>query len=157
MVYLYLVIFIFILFFVLSIFSLYTIQCNYGYNYLFSIYIAGKFGKFGKLPLFCQTKTIQISTYNYNLLAESIHSPNFFCQMFKMCKFAKLLPCQTFPLYSTCSMIKSMPACHTYYLHCILIYWYIYSSTSTKFLLLGTSVDDCSILEHDSMTLACYV
>jgi len=25
-----------------------------------------------------QTKTIQISTYNYNFLAESIHLPNFF-------------------------------------------------------------------------------
>jgi len=56
-------------------------------------------GKFGESSVIHQTKTIQISTYNYNLLAESIHSPNFFCQMFKMSKFAKLYPHQTFPLY----------------------------------------------------------
>jgi len=31
-----------------------------------------KLGEFGKSPLIHQTKTIQISTYNYNLLAESI-------------------------------------------------------------------------------------
>jgi len=41
-------------------------------------YIAGKFGEFGESQAICQTKTIQISTYNYNLLAESIHLPNFF-------------------------------------------------------------------------------
>jgi len=40
--------------------------------------IPGKFGEFGESRAICQTKTIQISTYNYNLLAESIHSPNFF-------------------------------------------------------------------------------
>jgi len=44
-------------------------------------YIAGKFDEFGGLSMFHQTKTIQMSTYNYNLLAESIHSPNFFRQM----------------------------------------------------------------------------
>jgi len=36
-----------------------------------------KFGEFGKSRVIRQTKIIQISTYNYNLLAESIHSPNF--------------------------------------------------------------------------------
>jgi len=41
-------------------------------------HIARKFGEFGESSLICQTKTIQISTYNYNLLAESIHSSNFF-------------------------------------------------------------------------------
>jgi len=41
-------------------------------------HIAGKFGKFGESQAICQTKTIQIFTYNYNLLAKSIHSPNFF-------------------------------------------------------------------------------
>jgi len=41
-------------------------------------HIVGNFGEFGESSLICQTKTIQISTYNYNLLAESIHSPNFF-------------------------------------------------------------------------------
>jgi len=48
-------------------------------------YIAGKFRagrKFGESEgesrMIRQTKTIQISTYNYNLLGESIHSPNFF-------------------------------------------------------------------------------
>jgi len=40
-------------------------------------------------------------TISYNLLAESIHLPSFFCQMLKTSKFAKLLSCQTFPLYST--------------------------------------------------------
>jgi len=33
-------------------------------------------GKFGKSSVICQTKTIQISAYSYNLLAESIHLPN---------------------------------------------------------------------------------
>jgi len=37
-----------------------------------------KSGEFGESSLIRQTKTIQISTYNNNLLAESIHSPNFF-------------------------------------------------------------------------------
>jgi len=47
----------------------------------------------------CQAKTIQISNYNYNFLAESIHLPNFFHQMLKMSKFIKHLPCQIFLLY----------------------------------------------------------
>jgi len=52
--------------------------------------VPGKFGKFaiGKSSLIHQTKTIQISTYNYNLLAESIDLPNFFHQMVKTSKFA---------------------------------------------------------------------
>jgi len=57
-----------------------------------------------------QTKTIQISTYNYNLLAESIHSPNFFCQILEMSKFAKLYLCQTFPLYSKTKI--AVEICH---------------------------------------------
>jgi len=74
----------------------------------FEIYrIAGKFGEFGKSSMIRQTKPIQTSTYNYNLLAESIHSPNFFCQMLKTRKFAKLYPCQTFPLYGTVSEYRS--------------------------------------------------
>ena len=36
-----------------------------------------KFGEFGELSVIRQTKTIQIFTYNYYLMAESIHSPNF--------------------------------------------------------------------------------
>jgi len=60
--------------------------------------VGRKFGEFGESPVIRQTKTIQISTYNYNLLAESIHSPNFFCQMLKTGKFTKLFHCQTFPL-----------------------------------------------------------
>jgi len=63
--------------------------------------VGRKFGKFGKSFLIRQTKTIQISTYNNNLLAESIHSPNFFCQMLETGKFAKLYSHQTFPLYGT--------------------------------------------------------
>ena len=38
--------------------------------------IAGKFGEFGELSVIRQTKTIQIFTYNYYLMAESIHSRN---------------------------------------------------------------------------------
>jgi len=37
-----------------------------------------KFGEFGKSFLIRQIKTIQISTYSYNLFAEPIHLPNFF-------------------------------------------------------------------------------
>jgi len=50
-----------------------------------------KFGEVGESQAICQIKTIQISTYNYNLLAEFIHSPNF---------FAKFYAHQTFLLYS---------------------------------------------------------
>ena len=35
------------------------------------------FGEFGESSVIHQTKTTQSSTYNYNLLVESIHSPNF--------------------------------------------------------------------------------
>jgi len=62
-------------------------------------HIVGKFGKFGESFMIRQTKAIQTSIYNYNLLAESIHSPNFFCQMLETSKFTKLYPSQTFPLY----------------------------------------------------------
>jgi len=58
--------------------------------------IAGKFGKFDESQAICQTKTIQISTYNYNLLAESIHSPNLL-----RTEFTKLYTHQTFLLYSS--------------------------------------------------------
>jgi len=59
------------------------INCNVPIQSLWNFsgviyHIVGKFGKFGESSLICQTKIIQISTYNYNLLAESIHSPNFF-------------------------------------------------------------------------------
>jgi len=46
-----------------------------------------------------QTKTIQISIYNYNLLAESIHLPKLFLPNAQMSKFTKLFSRQTFPLY----------------------------------------------------------
>jgi len=61
-----------------------------------------KFGEFGESSLIRQTRTIQISTYSYNLLAEAIHSPNFFGQMLKTSKFTKLSSHQTFPLYGIC-------------------------------------------------------
>jgi len=60
-----------------------------------------KFDEFGKLSLIRQTKTIQISTYIYNLLAEFIHLPHFFHQMLKTSKFAKLLSRQTLLLYGS--------------------------------------------------------
>jgi len=52
--------------------------------------LAGR--KFGESFVIHQTKAMQISTYNYNLLAESIHLPNFFHQMLKTSKFAKPSP-----------------------------------------------------------------
>jgi len=53
-----------------------------------------KFGEFGESFVIHQTQTIQISTYNYNLLAESIHSLNFFSPNAPN-KYVR----QTFPLY----------------------------------------------------------
>jgi len=72
---------------------------------MFIYRIAGKFGKFSKSSMIRHTKTIQTSTYNYNLLAESIYSPNFLHQMLKTSRFAKLYPRQTFPLYGTLSLL----------------------------------------------------
>jgi len=49
------------------------------HNALYTIWqesLAGR--KFGKFGMIHQTKTIQISTYIYNLVAESIHLPNLF-------------------------------------------------------------------------------
>ena len=54
--------------------------------------IAGKFGEFGESSVICQTKTIQIFTYNYYLMAESIHSPNFSSPNVHNIEFAKLSP-----------------------------------------------------------------
>jgi len=78
--------------------------------------IVGKFGgrKFGESSLIHQTKTIQISTYNYSLLAKSIHSPNFFCQMLKMSKLPKFLPAKL----SHCMVIWSCP--HNMHAHTLL-------------------------------------
>jgi len=60
--------------------------------------LAGR--KFGELRAIFQTKTIQISTYNYNLLAdESIHSPNLFSPNLLRTEFTKLYAHQTFLLY----------------------------------------------------------
>ena len=64
-----------------------------------SMYIYRIAGKFGELSVIRQTKTIQIFTYNYYLMAESIHSPNFSSQNTHNSEFAKLSHCQTFPLY----------------------------------------------------------
>ena len=53
--------------------------------------IVGKFGKYGELSMICQTKTIQISTYNYNnLLADVLICQTFFRQILKKSQFAKL-------------------------------------------------------------------
>jgi len=70
-----------------------------------------KLGEFGESSVIRQTKTIQISTYNYNILAEFIHSPNFFRQMLETSKFAKLSPHQTFPLYGIMILIKGKVKC----------------------------------------------
>jgi len=51
-----------------------------------------KFDEFGKSFLIRQTKTIQISTYNYNILAESIHSPNFFAKCSKQVNLPNFIP-----------------------------------------------------------------
>ena len=50
-------------------------------------------GKFGELSMIHQTKTIQIFTYNYYLMAESIHSPNFSSPNAHNSEFAKLPSC----------------------------------------------------------------
>jgi len=85
------------------------IHTNTYYNTLHTyILYSRKVGEFGKSSLICQTKIIQISTYNYNLLTESIHSPNIFCQMLKTTKFPKLSPCQTFLLYSIIKNLKKL-------------------------------------------------
>jgi len=42
-----------------------------------------KFGKYGESSLIHQIKTFQISTYNHNHQAESIHLPNFFAKCSK--------------------------------------------------------------------------
>jgi len=56
-------------------------------------HIAGKFGEFGKSSLIYQTKTIQISTYNYDLLAESIHiCQSFFAKYSKRVNSPNFLP-----------------------------------------------------------------
>ena len=68
--------------------------------------LAGEnFGEFGESSVICQTKTIQIFTYNYYLLAEFIHSPNFSSPNAHNSEFAKLFCRQTFPLYG----IQFMP------------------------------------------------
>ena len=68
--------------------------------YYFSLWIrlpySGKVwqGEFGESSVIHQTQTIQFSTYNYNLLAESIHSPSFFSS-----NAPNKYVYQTFPLY----------------------------------------------------------
>jgi len=55
--------------------------------------IVGKLGEFDESPMICQTKTIQISTYNYNLLAESIHLLNvFFAKCSKQVNLPNFIP-----------------------------------------------------------------
>jgi len=72
-----------------------------------------KFGEFGKSQAIHQTKTIQIFTYNYKLLAESIHLPNLFVKMLKTSKFTKLYTHQTFLLYGTTYFhCKILCGCH---------------------------------------------
>jgi len=80
---------------------------------IMSYHIAGKpggenFGEFGESSVIRQTKTIQISTYNYNLLAECNHSPNFFHQMLKRSKFTKFSPCQTLLLYGNYNYVATV-------------------------------------------------
>jgi len=64
--------------------------------HLRSYHIVGKFGKekvwrIWQIILIHPTKTIQISTYNYNLLAESIHSPTFFAKCSKLVNSSNFL------------------------------------------------------------------
>ena len=69
--------------------------------------IAGKFGKFGKLSVIHQTKTIQINSYNYNLMALSIHSPNFSLPNIQKVQFTKFSLHQTFQLYGIIYLIAA--------------------------------------------------
>ena len=79
--------------------------CTYVYVASYVPYSAGeslmveKFGEFGESSVIRQTKAIQIFTYNYYLMAESIHSPNFSSPNAHNSEFAKLSRHQTFPLY----------------------------------------------------------
>ena len=59
----------------------------------------GKFGELGKSSVIRKTKTIQIFTYNYYLMAESIHSPNFSSPNAHNSEIRQLSRHQTFPLY----------------------------------------------------------
>jgi len=54
--------------------------------------IVGKFGEFGQSSVIYKTKTIQISTYNYNLLAESIHLQTFFAKSSKQVNLPNFCP-----------------------------------------------------------------
>ena len=57
-----------------------------------------KFGKFGESPVIRQIKTIQISIYNNNLLADLLIRQTFFHQRLELSQFTKLSSRQTFPL-----------------------------------------------------------
>jgi len=68
--------------------------------------VGRKFGEFGKSQAIRQTKTIQISTYNYNLLVESIHSPNFFAKCSKRVNLPNFTPTKL-----SCYTVITIDAC----------------------------------------------
>ena len=61
----------------------------------------GKFGEFGESSVIRQTNLVLTID---NLLADLLIRQTFFCQMLEKSQFAKLSPCQTFPLYGNNSM-----------------------------------------------------
>jgi len=76
--------------------------------------LAGKkFGEFGESRAIRQTKTIQIPTYNYNLLAEFIHSPKFFAKCSKRVNSPNFIPAKLshYMVYlNQCSTQLSLPS-----------------------------------------------
>ena len=66
----------------------------------------GKFGKFGKSSVIHQTNLVLTID---NLLADLLIHQTFFHQILEKSQFAKLSPCQTFPLYGIkeCTQIAS--------------------------------------------------
>ncbi len=89
----------------LAVLMRYSLRITIIYSIHICMYrIAGKFGEFGESSVIHQTKTIQIFTYNYYLMAESIYSPNFSSPNAHNSEI-----CQTFPLYDINSVCGNVP------------------------------------------------
>ena len=76
-------------------------------------------GKFGESSVIHQIKTIQIFTYNYYPMAESIHSPNFSSPNAHNSEFVKLSRRQTFPLYGILFTLQQYGMYKQYTFHSI--------------------------------------
>ena len=83
----------------LVMYVVYAYVCIYTV-YIYTYRIAGKFGEFGELSAICQTKIIQISSYNNKPLVDLFICQLFFSQTLEKSTFAKLSTRQTFLLHS---------------------------------------------------------